>query len=413
MSTAATNNNNSSLSSDQQPLVRSHQQETDDYGAFTTTHDEPNDDDENLLPAALLTRRLRALFAILTWPILPLGILTLLALLWFLYAEVLDFHRHCAQPLQPYALVTVLWLLYLACAHSPVRERLAQWVGASLQATNEASLGPPRPPVVRRYDQLVQTVCLLYVYAGMTLVQTCRNLDSINNENMNSNNTTMEYNDTTDVMTCDATCPNLFPALAIYVTVLQVFTLSLIFPLLFLPCIYLWFLRHVTVHHAHYEDGDNDDLLASLRNELLDTTQPTVQEVLQDALQDVKLVQMAAEENAATDENELRAVPTKRDSTVTNTSYPTGGVRECCICMNEFVVQQCHDVEMGDTSDDNTDHEAIVRTLPCGHLFHRKCMTNWVRGGFQQQQQHQADWRRRRARRTSCPLCRTELCQST
>ena len=50
----------------------------------------------------------------------------------------------------------------------------------------------------------------------------------------------------TPLNSCAATCPNLYQALSVYVAMLEMFTFALILPLLFLPCIYLWFLRRAT-----------------------------------------------------------------------------------------------------------------------------------------------------------------------
>lgn len=186
--------------------------------------------------------------------------------------------------------------------------------------------GPNRPPLVRRYDQIFHTLALLYVYAGITLVQTCRDdaqtqLLTIEDNLTTTMTTTTSSSSSTEpavspsaiespittqphleliLNTCSATCPNLFPALAIYVTSLEVFTLSLVLPLLFLPCIYLWFLRQVTA------DRDLAVLQERFREEeeaLLNGNQSSIQaQDIIEHLESVKLVRIA--------EGVVRTLPT-------------------------------------------------------------------------------------------------------
>jgi hypothetical protein len=53
---------------------------------------------------------------------------------------------------------------------------------------------------------------------------------------------------------------------------------------------------------------------------------------------------------------------------------------ECCICLSAF-------------SGEGPDHE--VRSAACGHVFHSRCLGNWLR------------------MRRSCPLCRCDVCAGT
>jgi hypothetical protein len=62
--------------------------------------------------------------------------------------------------------------------------------------------------------------------------------------------------------------------------------------------------------------------------------------------------------------------------------------------------------------------DTIVRTLLCGHLFHRRCIASWVGGRWQQnttqRRQHATSINNQlRARRVTCPLCRRDLRPAT
>jgi hypothetical protein len=347
---------------------------------------------------AVLTRRLRCLFGIITWPIVPLGTLAVLALLWFLYAFLLDFNKTCSQPLKAYTATTLFWVVYIP-SHTTVRSRLFSYV--------RERDGPNRPPLVRRYDQIFHT--LLYVYAGITLVQSCRDdthAQLLQEGAVQQQNTASDAEMTSEGPddTCDSTCPNLFPALAIYVTTLEVFTMSLILPLLFLPCIYLWFLRQVA-------DRDVAILQERFREEeenMLSGSPAVTAEDIVDQLESVKLLRKDVGKD---EDEEIYVVP--EDATSLSQGEDANGVRDCCICMNDFIIHDeaalhNHDVEAGEPSDDE---EAVVRTRACGHLFHRRCMASWVGGQWQGRNGTDEDsaWRRRRAKRASCPLCRSDL----
>jgi len=325
-----------------------------------------------------------------------------------------------------------------------------------------------RPPAVRRYDQIFHTLALLYVYAGITLVQTCKE-DAIV-EAVDAGDVVTKSGATSDagedgtsddssvghgLNACQATCPALTDAVSLYVTTLELFTLSLILPLLFLPCIYLWFLRQATANQEalaelqqRLRDDDDDDFMFSFAGgggRHGSTT--TAEEILQN-LQTVKLVQQS--------EGNVRIVPTMTTAdtaadtttaTTTATWEAKEGARECCICMSEFYIYDNadDDIEAGDMEEQELG--SVVRTPVCGHLFHEQCIANWVGGRWEEQisrnnnnnqtasggtssstsnvrdgaevgtesdidsnptierQQN----RRRRARRTTCPLCRAEL----
>jgi preprotein translocase subunit YajC len=184
--------------------------------------------------------------------------------------------------------------------------------------------------------------------------------------------------------TCAATCPNLYQALSVYVATLEMFTFALILPLLFLPCIYLWFLRRATAEAEAFTQ-----LQDRLQEEeaLLSNGGITAGEIL-DSLENVKLVSRPS--NNGSGEAEVWLLPWCATSSSIGTS---SDVKECCICMNEFGVQseQGGDVESGfqddgeglvrtevpgcdmSTASASTDPKetSIVRTR-CGHVFHKE-----------------------------------------
>jgi hypothetical protein len=364
-----------------------------------------------------LTRRLRCLFSTITWPIVPLGTIVALALLWVLYAaSSLDLRRTCSHPLHWYALASLILVAYIP-HHAQVRSHLFHY--------SRERDGPIRPARVRMYDQFFHTVCLLYVYTGVTLIQTCRE-DIIGNDSELINEEIQNLE--TPLNSCAATCPNLYQALSVYVATLEMFTFALILPLLFLPCIYLWFLRRATAEAEAFAQ-----LQDRLQEEeaLLSNGGVTASEIL-DSLENVKLV--ARTQTDASGEKQVWLLPySATDASIGMNS----DVKECCICMSDFPVQPEADLEDGlfednedklskdpamssssssqeSSSSNPIEERGIVRTR-CGHIFHKECLSGWVGGRWQinpQQNNEDAgaqDRRRRRARQTCCPLCREDL----
>ena len=348
--------------------------------------EEEEEDDDDDAPAndrdatvERLTRRLRCLFSAITWPIVPLGTLVSFNLLWVLYAAfVLDARRTCSHPLHAYALASLLFLIY-APYHAQVRSYLFRY--------SRERDGPIRPTRVRLYDQLFHTLCILYVYGGVTLIQTCQG-DVPSTTPSSSNSTAATAPPAAASLlpppnTCETTCPHLYPALDLYVTALELFTLSLILPLLFLPCIYLWILRRASpdAETLLQDSLDEEDLFGSSRRQ----RGPNVSaHELMEALEPVKLTR--SHEGEYMLESERTGELWEADDSLL----------ECCICMSEFVVG---DEETGVIGED----EQMVRTK-CGHIFHRKCLAGWVGGRWDPSQST-----RRRARSTRCPLCREDL----
>ena len=75
-----------------------------------------------------LTRRLRCLFSTITWPIVPLGTIVSVALLWVLYAaSSLDLRKSCSHPMHSYALISLILVSYIP-NHSHVRSQLFHYL---------------------------------------------------------------------------------------------------------------------------------------------------------------------------------------------------------------------------------------------------------------------------------------------
>lgn len=410
--------------------------EQTDLNAETEDHHPDDDDDEDATDAvSRLTLRLRCLFSTITWPIVPLGSIVSLALLWVMYASfLLDLGKSCSHPLHGYAAASLLFVAY-APQHAKIRQHIFQYA--------RDRDGPVRPPGVRMYDQLFHTLCIIYVYGGVTLIQTCRQ-DVVGGSSNTNNNINMEEQDPVGLVvekvdsledftrtppgmsTCEATCPHLYPALSVYVTTLELFAFCLILPLLFLPCIYLWILRRATAEAQALtqlsDRFDNDE-------DYVPGGSITAQELM-DSLQVVQLVQSESQIY-------LRPLQSNGSSADSLGTKDASHVKECCICMSEFVVSQ-EDVEAGllgvsSSSDmqkpisvsetetppsvpDEESETAVVRTK-CGHIFHQQCLAGWIGGRWDANpttessspNRNREEQRRRRARRTCCPLCREDL----
>mmetsp|Transcript_25808 Transcript_25808/g.36175 ORF Transcript_25808/g.36175 Transcript_25808/m.36175 type:complete len:500 (-) Transcript_25808:2817-4316(-) len=404
----------------------------------TTTERDGNDWNESIAP---LTRRLRCLFSTITWPIVPLGSIVFVSLLWVLYAAfVLDARRKCSHPLHFYAVASLLLVTY-APYHAQARSYLFHY--------SRERDGPVRPRGVRLYDQLFHTICLLYVYGGITLMQSCDDyhdhengvvLDEADKE---VGLTVSNYN------TCEATCPNIYHALSLYIMTLQMFTFALILPLLFLPCIYLWILRQASEEMSAFSDLQDriDEEGGILSSEGVNAQE------LMDSLDRVKLVsRTGSQEDVTSTDEQLVCVPVSMESSTSQMSSLIS--KECCICMSEFEISKegntGHALErplendnsstertrsstsLAEEGFDQSDEErslqsgsdssdpvgnvcdndnTIVRTK-CGHVFHQKCLAGWIGGRWEPSQRGFNGGEvsgRRRARRTCCPLCRHDL----
>jgi hypothetical protein len=336
-----------------------------------------------------------------------------------------DVGQPCSHSLHGYTVLSLLLVSYLP-NHSRVRSWLFNY--------HRERDGFQRPVTVRRFDQIFHTLALLYVYGGVTLVQTCR--EDLEPQPPPEDGATASSAASHALSTCAVTCPHLYRAVWVYVSVVELFTFSLILPLLFLPCIYLWFLRQATA---------DAEALAMLQERIQEEDflfrngGVTADEVL-DQLEPVKLVRVVTEDDGnssrsnSNNDTVARLLVVPINSRDLSQAKDSGQTKSCCICMSDFDVQlvetTIEDLQMGNVSvADNTetfveeagggpslnDIQTIVRTRNCGHLFHRHCIGSWV-GGRWQGTESGADESpppRRRARRTTCPLCRSDLRSTT
>jgi hypothetical protein len=111
----------------------------------TSASDEGEDTRDGAI--GTLTRRLRCLFSTITWPIVPLGTIVVLALLWVLYAaSSLDLRRTCSHPLHWYALSSLILVAYIP-HHAQVRSHLFQYVRERVLPEFECTISSSIPSV--------------------------------------------------------------------------------------------------------------------------------------------------------------------------------------------------------------------------------------------------------------------------
>ena len=317
-----------SLSDPEEPISPSTEGDPD-----TNTNNNGSPQDGSI---AQLTRRLRCLFATLTWPVVPLGTIVSFALLWVLYASfIADARKACSHPLHWYALASLIIVGY-APHHAQARSYFFRYY--------RERDGPVRPTAVRMYDQLFHTMCIFYVYGGVTLLQTCRedtghSMEDVYNKDEPPTPAPVDGQPPAE-NTCAATCPNLYQALSVYVTTLEMFTFSLILPLMFLPCVYVWIIRRASVEADAFSQ-----LQDRLEEEqaLLNNGGLTAQEIM-DSLEKVKLVSRPVDSSS---EPELILLPVSSSDGDTSDARDGSNLKECCICMSEFQVFPDGDIENG------------------------------------------------------------------
>jgi hypothetical protein len=328
----------------------------------------------------VLMNKLRCCLALITWPILPLGFLTTLALIWFLSSALNDYFginkdsNTCAQntPIMAYAWTSQAMILYIPW-HYPVRQRIAACFGGT-----SASMTMTR--TIQCFDRIAHTLAMVYVTVGLSIWHACR-----------------MQNDSTS---CRASCPAVTRAFDTYLPLLGLFTVAALLPLMCLPCIYLWLVRQATsivpdaetlaVLRQRWDPTWQPDDISGEGNNLL--SRPSSHQVLQH-LREVRIQRRPADRTllvTAVDVEDGSALPKIL-------AHPHGLAAdlECCICMSPFEVVDGFDCPSRSSSDrtalsndelpcstpsKDPDRESIVQTIACGHLFHKRCLTNWIVG---------------------------------
>jgi hypothetical protein len=379
----------------QERLAREQPQETvsvhimPDTGTGTAT---PTDNVENdshsqstLTPREqdilVLMNKLRCCLALITWPILPLGFLTTLALIWFVSSALNDYFginkdsNPCAPhtPIMAYAWTSQAMILYIPW-HYPIRQRIAVCFRGSSE-----SLTVTR--TIQCFDRIAHAASMVYVAVGLSIWKTCR----IQNDS-----------------SCRASCPAVTRAFDMYAPLLGLFTVAAILPLMCLPCIYLWFVRQATsivpdaetlaVLRQRWDPTWQPDDVSGVDNDLLQS--PSSYQVLQN-LREVRIQRRQADRTLL-----VTAVDVEDGFVLPETmAHPHGLAAdlECCICMSRFEVVDGFDCLSSNSRSDSTalsndelpfsstpnkdpDRESIVQTIACGHLFHKRCLTNWIVG---------------------------------
>jgi len=369
-----------------------------------------------------LTNRLRYLFACLTVPIFPLGILLFILLARVLYcAFVKDIAHTCSHPLKLYAILS-----FTLSSYFPQHKRVKTF----LFGYNRERDGPVRPRSVRIYDQLFHLLVLNYVYFGMILVQSCKDDTPTSDDGLTGEDLQL-------VSTCEATCPFLYGATCSYVLILQVLVIVFLLPLVCLPFIYLWIVRRVTTEEAWARFGR----VAAGEDAEDESGGVTAKEILEQ-MNEVVLVQISGEEGLIkvvqrisgnnNDQGEGRTVNNGEHQVLEWTL-----VKDCCICQDEFDVSDdtalaqeprngidaapdlaypwsfpansAPPPSMLQTPQADPQKDMIVQTK-CGHLFHKECIEPWICGPWGEDESSRT--LNRRAARKCCPLCRRDLAPS-
>jgi hypothetical protein len=159
-------------------------------------------------------------------------------------------------------------------------------------------------------------------------------------------------------------------------------------------------------------------------------------------------------------QQQIWVVPYNTSDSSATTVGVMSDVKECCICMSEFIIKTedslCNHESNNKNNNDKTDNmietssdrdgvvnnnndscnvrdcmdngdysgdistcvkkePTIVRTK-CGHVFHHECLRSWVGGKWtlntnnsNENNNNQDCWRQRKARKIYCPLCREDL----
>lgn len=322
-------------------------------------------------------QRLRCLFILFTFPIIPLALILLIFLFWLLYAAFFgDDGANCDEPLRTYAIMSTCLFLY-----TPFHRKLKRTLTERRRRQRIGSSNGDRE-YSRFYDHLYLTFCLLYIYLGVTWTQNCHTDYSLcqAGEDINDgpgqnmadggggdgqdidNASTQIQGYLSECTECG--CPNLYHATRSFVLTLCVLSIVLSLPLLCLPCVYVWIIRGATedaleAATRHSEEGHTDSL-----------SRWSVGEVLEQ----MEKVYLPSEEKApSVQKDESEDMSDKPVAYTNNNEYDALYPKECCICMNDFKYPTKEMVDEGTLGE----NDIIVRTK-CGHVFHKSCLGGWL-----------------------------------
>jgi len=281
-----------------------------------------------------------------------------------------------------------------------------------------------RPRSVRIYDQIFHLIVLNYVYAGMLLVQTCKD-DIPASDDAAAGEVDL-------ISTCQATCPYLYGATRSYVLILQVLVIVFLLPLVCLPFIYLWIVRRVTTEEAWARFGR-----VAAGEDADDETGVVMAKEILELMTKVDLIRISGSEELVKVVKRRKSGSTdlEEGEAMTSEHLDWKLVKDCCICQDEFYVYDDDETYSAQTartelditstpdstlSEDNTSTSLVQNSQPsgtpekdiilqtkCGHLFHKECIEPWINGPWGESQNIRP--LNRTAARRCCPLCRRDL----
>ena len=357
----------------------------------------------------ILTNRLRILFFTITLPIIPLSIILTLLTIQLFFASLTSPSCGTNHPLKLYTFVTILMTMY-----TPNHKSIRSWLFNYDQNRD----GTVRPRGVRLYDHCFHMICVLFVYYGMVVVQSCK--DDVVNDNGSIGTESI----------CTISCPEFYNAMQRYVFVLEILFVVFILPVLCLPFVYFWIIRRLRTEEAWLRfgaavnnngnlggSGDDDRIVYAkeVMKEWKDVILVPVRETLEglrgcgsyDNDSGVRISKSESFQQVRVIEKELFNIDDPEDTNRNWNVKDWDTVKDCCICMTEFGTNNLlyPDNENGEESNNN-DLE-IIQTK-CGHLFHKQCISGWI-GGNWSDDVSISSTTRVRAQRRRCPLCREDL----
>jgi Zinc finger, C3HC4 type (RING finger) len=298
-------------------------------------------------------------------------------------------------------------LLLLFPSYLTIRRQLQIWRASGSYPTII------RATTLKWYDGIIHMLALVYVGVGIGLWHVCDKYDSSWRR---------------------SATPKVMRAFGWYMLVLTLFTLTILVPRACLPLIYLWWVQHIdrmepkelaqglaALMRRHWMDASIVELHEKYKN-ILARWQHLLRAVII-RLQASRLVGQwtevrLLEQSADYGTRVVRA----KDSTLTcSTTIATtrshdDATMECCICLSPFDVINVKTAGRDDTrSNQQSEGDAMVQTVGCGHLFHHDCLEQWILTNARSPNSSSHSWPISQQEPhplvpcTTCPLCRSEL----